>query len=225
MNSIQKKVFLEEEADSWFERNLSSIKNFNSEDDKVWDLLKKYKIKPNKCLEIGCSAGHRINALKKVLPHADFFGIEPSTKAIAYGKEMYKNINLNVGTIDDLSLFEDQKFDAIIIGFLLYVLDRELLFKAISEVDRVLKNEGYLIIIDFQTLEPVKVKYHHVKKVEAYSYKQNYEDIFLSSCMYHLIEKNTLNHDLTKTGYDSSNDYYNQYVMCLLKKDINASYE
>src|SRR5258706_6280933 len=213
MNAIQKKFFLEKEADAWFDRNFRTIENFNVAEDKVWETITRYNIQPKECLEIGCSAGHRLHAWKKELPQSDFYGIEPSNKAVAYGKENFKSINLKIGTIDDLSLFDDNKFDTIIIGFLLYVLDRELLFKAVAEVDRILKNGGYLIIVDFQALKPVRVKYHHIKDAEAYSFKQKYENIFVSSCLYHLVDKKTLTHSLDNVRYDASKEYYDQYVI------------
>ena len=45
--------------------------------------------------------------------------------------------------------FPDNFFDMIILGFCLYLCDRNKLFKIASEVDRVLKENSYLVIIDF----------------------------------------------------------------------------
>ena len=65
MEPIQKKVFLEEEANAWFERNFQAIENFRAENDMALELVKRYGIQPEQCLEIGSSAGHRLHAWKK----------------------------------------------------------------------------------------------------------------------------------------------------------------
>ena len=59
--------------------------------------------------------------------------------------------------------FDNQYFNVVILGFCLYMVDRELLFKTISEVDRTLKQGGYLVIADCETPFPVKLKYEHVE--------------------------------------------------------------
>lgn len=224
MDTRQKDIFIREEADAWFDRNFEVINNFDSNQDPVISLIKKYQIFFNSCLEVGCSAGHRLNGIANLYPESNLYGIDPSMKAINYGKKKYSNLHLSNHTVDNLSIYEDEKFDVIIIGFLFYVLDRKLLLKAISEIDRVLKNEGYILFVDFNAVKPVRVKYHHIKHVDAYSYKQSYENIFTSTNLYHLLEKNTISHD-GKFKFDSSSNYMNQYSVSLLKKDIHFAYE
>jgi len=224
MDTKQKNIFLQEEADAWFARNMEAITKFEIERDPVTAIIKKYRIEYTNCLELGCSAGHRLNGLKSLFPNANHFGIDPSSKAINYGKNNFTGLNLFFGTADDLSVYETEKFDLIIIGFLFYVLDRNLLFRTLSEIDRVLKNNGLIILVDFQAIKPLRVKYHHITQFDAFSYKQPYENIFTSSCLYHLLEKNTLYHN-NDFHFDSSSDYKNQYAVSLLKKNIHIAYE
>ena len=85
-----------------------------------------------------------------------------------------------------LSTF-NQYFDVVILGFCLYLVDRELLFKTISEVDRTLKQGGYLVITDFETPFPIKRNYEHLEG--CFSYKNNYSNFFLGGGHYSLVNK------------------------------------
>src|SRR6476661_2414909 len=125
----QKSAFLEYEANQWFKRNFEALKNYREKDDKIICLLKDYKIEPVRILEIGCSAGHRLNGLKKTYPLTDVYGVEPSKEAIAYGETHYPNVHFLNTTADDMSKFEDESFDVVIVGFVFYVIDRRLLLK------------------------------------------------------------------------------------------------
>lgn len=223
MSNSQKKSFLTYEADCWFERNKSIVDSYNASNDRVIELIQKYNIKNESILEIGCSAGYRLNALKELYPSSAIFGVEPSEKAIKFGKENYKNIDFLHGTADDLSQFENESLDIIIVGFVFYVIDRNILFKVIAEIDRVLKNGGIIIIIDFFSETSLKNSYHHIDEFEAYSYKQNYDEIFTASKLYYLLDKSTFNHSTKKL--DASNDYYDKYSISFLKKDFNSSYK
>jgi ubiquinone/menaquinone biosynthesis C-methylase UbiE len=223
MDNNQKNSFLSYEANAWFERNFEVISNYNPDDDRVVDLFKKYNFDKQTILEIGSSAGYRLNALRELIPNSKVFGIEPSQKAIEYGENNYKEVNFTHGTADNLSMYEDASFDVVIVGFVFYVIDRNILFKVISEVDRVLKNNGLIIIIDFFSEASLKNSYHHIDEFQAYSYKQNYDDIFTASKLYYLLDKSTYSHESKEL--DASNNYSDKYSITLLKKDINSSYK
>ena len=151
------------------------------------------------------------------------FGIEPSKKAIEYGRKHFVQVEFQHGTADNLEMYADESMDVIIVGFVFYVIDRKIILKVVSEIDRVLRNGGVLIIVDFFSATSLKNTYQHIPDFKAYSFKQNYDEIFTASKLYYLFDKSTLNHN-TKT-FDSSDDYFNKYSVYLLKKDINASYK
>ena len=88
MDNNQKNSFLSYEANAWFERNFEVISNYNPDDDRVVDLFKKYNFDKQSILEIGSSAGYRLNALKNLIPNTNVYGIEPSQKAIEYGENL-----------------------------------------------------------------------------------------------------------------------------------------
>jgi ubiquinone/menaquinone biosynthesis C-methylase UbiE len=220
--ALQRKAFVQYEANQWYARNKQAVDNYSGEDDIVVGLLKQYHVQPLRVLEVGCSAGYRLHYLKQYYPEACVTGIDPSSDAVKKGSELYPNIELSVGTADDLSLFETGSFDLIIVGFVFYVVDRPLLLKVVSEIDRVLSDKGLLINIDFFSEKALKNKYHHITEFEAYSFKQNYESIFLASEMYQLIHKSSFDHG-TKS-FDASDDYFNKCTATLLKKDVYAVY-
>lgn len=222
-NSNQKESFLSYEANAWFDRNYQVIKNYDFNRDRVISLIKEYNLDPQSVLEIGSSAGYRINAIKNIYKECNVFGIDPSEKAIKYGNEHFQDINLIHGTADNLEDFEKQSIDIVIVGFVLYVIDREILFKVVSEIDRVLKNGGILIIVDFFSEKSLKNVYEHIDEFQAYSFKQNYDEIFTSSKLYYLLDKSTWSH--SEKVLDATDNYFDKYSISLLKKDINASYK
>jgi ubiquinone/menaquinone biosynthesis C-methylase UbiE len=185
----QKDVFIKQEGDQWFKRNLDRDSN-NFED--VNPLLPLVKDK-FKLLEIGTSDGIKLDyiARKKSNINLSLFGIDPSFDSISSGTQKYPSLNLKQGTSDKLD-FDNEFFDIVILGFCLYLVDRDLLFKTIAEVDRVLKEGGYVVITDFETPYPIKRKYEHHK--DCFSYKNNYSNFFLGGAHYTLINKIHFSH-------------------------------
>jgi ubiquinone/menaquinone biosynthesis C-methylase UbiE len=220
--NAQKEAFLKYEADNYFNRNQAILSSYSPEKDPVITMLREYQSTPKRVLEIGCNAGYRLNGIKTVFPDCEVYGIEPSTAAIDYGKKNYQNINFVQGTTDDLGIFEDAFFDLIIIGFVFYVVDRAILLKTIGEIDRVLQNKGALINIDFFAQTPHKKAYTHINQIEAYSYKQSYEDIFTASRLYLLTDKRSFNH--STRDYDISESFQNKMTVSLLQKNLDAGY-
>jgi ubiquinone/menaquinone biosynthesis C-methylase UbiE len=217
----QKDAFLKYEADNYFFRN-KEVK-YSAESDVVVKVLKEYNAQPKNILEIGCNTGYRLNAFASLYKGANVFGIEPSLEAINKGKVDHPSVKFTHGTADDMSCYANGSFDLVVIGFVLYVVDREILLKVISETDRVLANGGILIIVDFFSELPTQNPYQHIKDIPAFAYKQNYEDIFTATRIYHLLDKRALNH--SGKQYDLSNNFYDKYVVTTLIKDLSAGYK
>jgi len=190
----QKKTFLKNEGNQWFKRNKSFISDSTS--DAILPFIKD----KDKILEIGTSDGTKLNNILKNLPGytLDLYGVDPSEKAINSGKDEYPSLKLSIGTSDQLE-FKNNFFNLIILGSFLYLTDRELIFKTISEVDRLLKEGGYLVITDFDTPYPMKKEYVHSNGI--FSYKNNYSSFFLGGFHYSLIKK--IPHGFSKNNFDS----------------------
>ena len=201
MTHKQKEIFIAKEGDQWFKRNNAVDSNNNNFKD-VDSFVSLIKDK-DKILEIGTSSGTKLDYLSR--KHSSFnlglYGIDPSSESIKNGSQQYPNLNLKQGTSDQID-FDDQYFDVVILGFCLYLVDRELMFKTVSEVDRTLKQGGYLVITDFET--PVRMKriYKHIEGV--FSYKNNYSKFFLGGGHYSLINKVHFSHstDIFHTDFD-----------------------
>jgi ubiquinone/menaquinone biosynthesis C-methylase UbiE len=219
----QKKAFISYEADNWFKRNFEALKKYDAKEDKIISLLKSYNIAPKNVLEIGCSAGYRLDGMRKTFSTGKVVGIEPSNTAIAYGKQNYPEVEFHQGTADDMSCFKDASFDVLIVGFVFYVVDRSLLLRTIAEIDRVLQDNGILIIIDFFTEASVRRNYAHISEFPAFTFKDKYDEIFTATHLYHLLNKSSYNHESLQP--DAADDFQNLYTISLLKKSLNAAYK
>ena len=114
------------------------------------------------------------------------YGVDPSQKSIKFGNKKFININLKKGTSNYLE-FENSFFDIVFCGSFLMWIDRELVFKTLSEIDRVLKEGGFLNIVDFDVIVPYKNGYKHCKRL--YSYKNDYTKFFTGGGNYTIIAK------------------------------------
>jgi ubiquinone/menaquinone biosynthesis C-methylase UbiE len=213
---MNKDIFLQFEGDNFFNRNMNS---FNNNNDIIINNLTKILNKNTtslNILEIGCSNGYRLNELKLLFLNNNYYGIDPSEKAINYGINNFKDINFKISTCDKLDFYEDNKFDIILIPFVFMYIDRNLLLKSIYEIDRILKNNGKLIITDFYSNRPRKNKYKYVDN--TFIYKQHFYKIFISTNNYFL-EK--LEYFLHNTS-NKINDIYDETCFYVeLKKDLD----
>jgi len=171
----QKNIFLESEGNAWFERNAKLIasRHFPEADSLLVEILNLPNLeKGTKILEIGCGEGGRLSWLRENCGF-DCYGVEPSAQAVEVAKG--RGIAAQQGTADHLP-FDDDTFDVLTFGFCLYLCDREDLFRIACEADRVLKNPGWLLIVDFYSPAPVKREYHHRSGI--FTHKMDYRTLF-----------------------------------------------
>lgn len=174
----QKELFKNGEGDAWFSRNKRGS-SLDSPDMIVNKNVLEYLLSlplPNskdiKAIEVGCGEGTLLSHLLKKKKW-ELFGIDPSKKAIDLANNL--GINGSVGTADELN-FKDETFDLIILGFCLYLCDTCDLFKIANEVNRISKNNSWLIIIDFWSPDFKKVPYKHLDGI--YSSKFDFSKMF-----------------------------------------------
>lgn len=218
----QKEAFINFEADLWFKRNFDYISKYKFSEDVDCSVIQEYGLNPTNILEVGCSSGYRLDGLKKQYPNANVFGVEPSLEAINYGKNKYKDVTFFHTTADDIPL-KDGSIDLVIIGFVLYIIDRRLLLKVMGEIDRVLQNKGFLIIVDFFTERALRNTYHHIDQFSAYTFKQEYDSLFSATDIYHLLDRSCYDHK-TKVK-NAHQNFQEMYAVSLLKKDLDATYK
>jgi len=197
---IQSKIFLENESNAWLNRSekINPSKQFKVPNERLilanWCSSRKNRIE--NILEIGVGNGVSLAFLSKALD-ANANGIDPSSQAIENWEKIRTNVdggdktNLQLGISSDLP-FPQDKFDLVIFGSCLCWIERQCLFRSISEADRVLKDGGLLAIIDFDPISPYANPYIHRDSLNTY--KTNYSDIFLASKHYSLMYKHSFSH-------------------------------
>jgi SAM-dependent methyltransferase len=191
----QKMAFLAGEGDAWFQRNLAAIERADrAATDPVLQLVARMDTPPSRVLEIGCSDGWRLAELRR-MGARECVGIDPSQAAIASGGRRYPDLRLMVGTADRLPEDRDG-FDLIVFGFCLYVCDPEDHFRIASEADRLLRDNGSLIIYDFDPPYPYRNRYAHAPGL--FSYKFDFSRIFLAHPHCSRRERRSFPHDPAK---------------------------
>lgn len=208
----QKDIYLESEGDAWFNRNIQLMEDREYYPD--IEFLTPYIAPPNerdfrkiRCLDIGCSSGHRTNDLaKKTRSHV--FGLDPSAKAIRYANRTFGfnnsdnyALNFQVGTADDLT-FRDSYFDFVYFSFCLYTIDRDSLSKIVIESNRVLRKHGKLGILDFDSSIESHNTNQHNESLRSFRYP--YENLF-TALGYELIAKLSLKED-GNLGFEEDKD-------------------
>lgn len=194
VNMTQDQIFREREGNRWFSRNREKL---SAKADFDWpcyliDLLDQPD-RFSRILELGCSNGYRLHSLEQKWGKRHFVGVDASLEAIENGKKNYPSLNLQTGILAELPLQEE--FDLVILNFVLHWVDRRTLAKSISEIDRVLKEDGILVLGDFLPDSPQRRHYHHCPKEELYTYKQDYAAIFKALGTYQELARVTFSHD------------------------------
>jgi ubiquinone/menaquinone biosynthesis C-methylase UbiE len=108
-----------------------------------WLRAQIHNIGPDSLLDLGCGNGYLLKALKPMVPR--LYGIEPCAPMYSIAREQLgDDFQLFQAPAENLP-FNDNSFDAIVSLLSFRYMDWD---KALSEMDRVLKPEGTLIIID-----------------------------------------------------------------------------
>ncbi len=210
MSERPEDLWMESEGDNWFARNREAL---SSSHDKTLFLLELYGIKPRRVLEVGCANGYRLAALHEKY-RCQVAGVEPSAAAIQDGQARWPFITFVRGTGDLFQLH--QMFDVIIINFVFHWVPRTRLLKSVAQIDARLEDGGYLVIGDFGTKNYLKRKYHRRPQDNLFTYKQQYQNIYLATGQYLEIAKIRYNYD-TK-AFSGELDYENIATVSLLRK-------
>jgi SAM-dependent methyltransferase len=216
--AAQRDLFVRSEGDAWFERNRSAIQGPNDLREHVIGVISGHlpTARTTDVLEIGCASGANLLALgerRSIVGH----GVDPSGAAVAHALEMQPGLDIRTGTTDALP-FTDASMDVVWFGFCLYLVDRTLLHRSVAEADRVLRNGGLLVILDFDAPHPVAREYHHVPGVT--SYKLNTSALFLADPAYVLAEKSSF----SATGVDWEADPGERIGLWICRKDTDNAY-
>jgi SAM-dependent methyltransferase len=126
-------------------------------------------------------------------PFERIAGVDASLEAVAMGKAADGRLDLRQGLLHQ-SIFEES-FDCLIVNFVLHWVDRASLAASIAEIDRLILDGGFLILGDFAPDHNNRCAYHHLPAGQAFTYKQEYAEIFLSLGIYSEVCRVHYNHD------------------------------
>ena len=195
-DSSQSSLFLNGEGDAWFARNSESTYESKSTSDInfICSTLEEFKSSIFRVLEIGCGGGAKVKTLSDYF-NAEGHGIDPSKVAIESANNRFggseSKLHFQTGLATDLP-FEDNSFDLVFFGFCLYLVPPDEIFKAVTEANRVLKQAGFLAILDFDYGQLRVNPYKHAEGIN--SYKNNYSHLFTSSGYFHQVSKWSFSH-------------------------------
>jgi SAM-dependent methyltransferase len=210
----QRNVFLDGEGDQWYSRN--AVQDIN-ELDHIDCVIHQSLEFCSSVLEVGCADGRRLARIKENCGSiTTLVGIDPSSVGILSGLNRFVGLDLRVGTADLLPI--EEVFDAVVIGFCLYLCDRELLSKIVSEVDRVLEDGGVLVLVDFDPPHPRRRRYQH--KEGIWSYKMDYSKLFTALPHFVLSSKSSMSH----SGMTWENDESERIAVWTLRKNLSGGY-
>jgi ubiquinone/menaquinone biosynthesis C-methylase UbiE len=202
-------------ADAYFERNREHL-DADTDLSRSTQFYASHISRGVKVLEIGSSNGWILEQLRR-LTNCDGYGIDPSALAIRDGQTRYPTLRLSVGAADEIP-YPDAFFDVVLIGFCLYLIDRLRLMRVVAEVDRVLADEGKLMITDFDPIRPHRRPFVHQEQV--WSYKMSYPNLWLANPAFSLVEKIAFNH----RGDHFHVDENERLASWILWKDIHNAY-
>jgi cyclopropane fatty-acyl-phospholipid synthase-like methyltransferase len=225
------KILIKSQANNWYKRNYPQKKKFKKEinlEEPSIKIIKFFAETHNlnfkSILEIGCSAGVKLNQYKSIFNSKVNYGIDLSAEAIKFGKKKYKKLKLQ--KLHSLKINKiKNKFDLIICGFFLYLLDRNEIFNQFNLISKKLNPNGYLIIEDFDPIFKHTNKSIHNSNLK--SFKMSYQNFLEESGIFKLVYKHRL--PLNKLRLETANDKYkfkstDASVSIYQKMDFISSY-
>jgi SAM-dependent methyltransferase len=220
----QDKIFLTNEGNNWYHRNKNALDKAGKID---WPLYLLHSIDGvaniGTVIELGCSTGYRLDKIRSTLaPGCRCVGLDASKEAIDAGRTQYPELELYHGLLSDIPL--EQEFDLVIVNFVLHWVDRKTLVKTISEIDRIIKDDGLLILGDFLPDYPQRRRYHHLPDERVFTYKQDYAKIFEQFGTYRELVRFTFDHDNVSNYNLGPTDSSARGVCSILHKSIEGYY-
>jgi SAM-dependent methyltransferase len=191
MQHSQDEVFATNEGNKWFERNKDALNQFNPEADLPLKIMGLYDLKPHNVLEVGAANGYRLAQISEQYG-ARVVAVEPSREAIRDGRLRFPRVEFVQGVANAIPLQES--FDLVIVNGVFCWIERATFLRSVAEIDRLLRDNGFLIIGDFYPVNQIKTRYHHLTDQEMFTYKQNYAATFLTSGLYHTVCELTVGH-------------------------------
>lgn len=184
----QKDIFMQDEGNAWFTRNLGDL----GKSDPVTDAIVNAGIKPKYALEVGCANGWRLDKLRTIF-NCGIMGVEPSMKAGIAAAQLRVPVHQMTASCIPVSR---HGYDLLIYGFCLYLTDPDDWLLIASEGDRVLAPGGHLVIHDFPGVgedDTYARPYEHRDGVTSYHF--DFSSLWLAHPLYEVVWARNFQHD------------------------------
>lgn len=137
-------------------------------------LKRYYDFRDTIVLEVGCGSGDISSLVAE--DTQQFIGIDPDVAAIHDAQKKYKYIDFRIGHGESLA-FADNRFDLVLFTLSLHHQDST---QALKEADRVLKNDGNLLIVE-PSVEGEFQQFFHLFNDETDKIQAAYGNLMKSS--------------------------------------------
>jgi cyclopropane fatty-acyl-phospholipid synthase-like methyltransferase len=209
-NENQDKIFYKSEGDKYFERNGPRINKA------ILKAVKFLKPKSNSnIIEIGCGCGSTLKKINTIFK-SNVFGVDTSQKAINFAQKKNNLKNMFHNTF--ISFKTKKLFDIIITGCFFYVTPDHLLKKNIKKIFKLMKNNSYLIIWEYDTPYSYINNYKHDKNIKSYK-RDLLKEINKIDNKNYLVSKQLYLKDGSKIStYNSKTNIDNIFAVMILKR-------
>ena len=182
-----------QDADAYYLRNAEQHKP--STDPMLPCLQRIHRATPiRSVLEIGSNTGWRLDGIRKHFDKPSVMGVEASLFAVEESRATYPHIPVAHGVAPDVLFgFEDGSFDTVIVGFLIYLLPRNMLFHFAAEVDRIVGDNGHIVIEDFLHPNPTSRDYTHHEDLRVFKHEPSAP--WSWSPTYTLVDRQLIEHE------------------------------
>lgn len=157
-------VWRRTEADAYFLRNRQALEEFESaEEDLLIKLLVPFLQAGDRVLDVGCANGWRVRRLVKSMPTLGLAaGIDLSFLALQDG--LSKGSKSLVQADATAFPVRANSIDCVVLGFVCYATGRRSALAVLAEVERVIREDGVVAVLDFLPDMPTENPYHHVTR-------------------------------------------------------------
>jgi len=166
--------------------------------DLVYDFVKNNDV--SSVLELGCNSGGNLLKISKSFPDVRLVGIDICERAIEHGKTVEKNpAELQVGSIYDLSRFDDCGFDLVFTRGVLLHINHEMTPKVIKDMLRI--SNRYILHIERHGESEVRSYSGEI----PHSFSHDFEQIYSALGM---VPKITDTYELTRRVARGGDDHF-----------------
>ena len=182
--ATQTRVWIDSEGDAWHARN--AARRHEQPDDRIIQVLKEHNIVPTAAFEVGCGDGWRLRALRSAFG-CSTFGCDVSKLAVGDDPGLITREARNLKDV------KTDDYDLVIYGFCLYACDPRDYFRIAAEGDRILQDNGHVVIYDFDPDYPHSRKYEHDERLRTT--KMRFGQLWMWNPQYSLVTRKVFAHE------------------------------